>query len=239
MSTEQKKTASEAILDAIKGGRIVMRPRWHFILRAALAALGVLLALCAAAYIASFILFALRLSGLWFLPAFGFRGFWILLIRLPHLLILLALVFIVLLELLVRKYPFAYRQPLLYTALGVIAVALAGSFLFAKISFHERFYRHVHTGDLPFYAGPAEQFYRFFGEARWPDMHRGAIESIAGSRIVMRDRFGTTFTIAITPGTRLANGVHFSVGDEIIVLGEEAGGEGSTVLNAQGIEKLQ
>src|SRR3989344_2081055 len=127
-----KKSIHEAVLERIRGGEVTMRPRWHFMLKATLVVAGIALAGLTLLFVVSLAMFALRASGVWFMPAFGWHGFAVFLWSLPKLLILLAIVFIIILELLVRHYAFAYRRPLLISALMVIALALLGGFWFLK-----------------------------------------------------------------------------------------------------------
>jgi len=56
--------------------------------------------------------FFLREGGAWYAPAFGGRGWFVLLHSAPLLLLFLVAVFALILEILVRKYSFAYRAPL-------------------------------------------------------------------------------------------------------------------------------
>src|SRR3989344_3614541 len=114
------RSIKEEVIARIKRGETIMRPRWHFVLRAMLYALGVLIAALALVYLASFIMFVLRETGLLFVPSFGFRGVGVFLFSLPWFLILLSLVFVFVLEVLVRRYAFAYRKPLLYSVFGIV-----------------------------------------------------------------------------------------------------------------------
>src|SRR5205823_1531144 len=94
----QNNITQKNILDKIKEGKIKMKPRAYFIARTVFFALGVIILLLFLIYLASFIVFSLRVSGLVFLPGFGFSGVRILFGSLPWLLIFLAAALIVLLE---------------------------------------------------------------------------------------------------------------------------------------------
>src|SRR4030042_4792350 len=132
-----KNSLQNSILEKIKSGQAKIRPKWHFVLKTLLLAAGVLFGTLALLYLASFVLFVLRQTGSWFLPSFGWRGIMVFLISMPWLLVILGVVFIILLELLVRHYSFAYRNPLLYSLLGIIVFVIIASVFVAKTSFHE------------------------------------------------------------------------------------------------------
>ncbi len=136
------------ILKAIEAGKVSMRPRWHFVLQAALLLIGTVLAVLALVYLVSFIFY---ISG-------QRHGLGELLSSLPWLLLLLAAVFIVILEILVRKYSFAYRKPMLYTVFLILALVIVSGFLIARTSFHRNLFDRAHRGELPF-GGP---FYRHY-----------------------------------------------------------------------------
>ena len=134
MEHNHNNTLQETLLAKIKEGQMVMRPRWHFVLKAVLGILGMIILAMAALYLISFILFALREAGLLFIPGFGFHGVGVFLFSLPWILILVSLIFIFLLELLVKRYAFGYRKPLLYSLFGVLGLVVLGSIL----SYHFR-----------------------------------------------------------------------------------------------------
>ena len=101
---ENKKSVSEQIVETIRSGGVKMRPKWHFALKTILALTGAVILLLTLIYIASFAIFMLRQTGVLFAPTFGFRGGYVFLRSLPWLLISLLVVFIVVLEILVRHY---------------------------------------------------------------------------------------------------------------------------------------
>ena len=100
----------QGVMDAIKKRNIHMRPRWHFVLVSALAALGVFIVLLALLYIVSLSVFFLRDNGTWFATSFGGRGWFSLLHSVPWLLIFFSIIFIAILEVLVQRYSFVYPQ---------------------------------------------------------------------------------------------------------------------------------
>ena len=147
------------VLKAIQGGQVKMRPKWQFITKAALMLLGVVLVALTTLYLVSFIVFILRQTGVLFVPAFGPGAFGVFFMSLPWLLIALAAIFMLLLEILIKRYSFAYGRPFLYSALAVIFLGIAGGIIIGETPLHERFFDAAENGQLPF-AGPVYEYYR-------------------------------------------------------------------------------
>ncbi|MBU4141685.1 hypothetical protein KKE99_02325, partial [Patescibacteria group bacterium] len=92
-NNKNQKSIKESILSVIKSGQVKMRPRWHFVLKTALAAFGVIILVLTVLYLASFIIFVLRQTGVLFVPAFGLQGWFAFFTNLPIFLIGLLIVF--------------------------------------------------------------------------------------------------------------------------------------------------
>lgn len=217
MNEEQgEKNIGVQVLEAIKHGRIKMRPRWHFVLRAILLLTGIALMFLFLFYLISFIFFTMQQAGNWFVPIFGPRGWFVFLRSLPLLLILLSGTFIVVLEILVRKYSFAYRKPLLYSASVVLLLVLLGGAFMAPM--HRGFFRSAQENRLPMMGG----FYRNFGPPeRSEEVHRGEVIGRSSDGLQMQDVFGGTSTVVIYSETRLPYGADFETGDTIVVFGRK------------------
>ncbi len=222
----------KSVLQAIQSGRIKMRPRWHFVLGAALAATGIFILGLALLYLVSFILFMLKASGAWFAPSLSPRGWFTLLQALPWLLILLCLLFVVLLELLVRRYAFAYQKPLLYSSLGVIIIAVAGGFIVFQTPLHRALFRTAEHGGLPMIGG----FYRGYGMPRLSDVHPGIIVATDTAGFIIQEPFDNgTETVVPANGTPFPAGTGIlAVGDSVVVFGVESG----TVIQAVGFREF-
>lgn len=206
----------DKVLGAIKNGKVKMRPKWHYVLKTALAITGGVLLSLALLYLVSFIFFALRANGVWFMPAFGLSGMRTFVMSLPWLLIFTSLLFIIILEILVKRYAFAYRKPLLYSVLGILALAIIGGFALARAPFHRSLLRRAQEDRSPLTA----PFYREFGMHRFHDIHPGYIASITEDGFILYTRQGETFTVRLVPETRLPFGFNFAEGDEVVVFGD-------------------
>lgn len=223
-------TLQETLLAKIKEGQVVMRPRWHFVLKAILGFLGIVILAMAALYLISFILFALREAGLLFIPGFGFHGIGVFLFSLPWVLILVSAAFIFFLELLVKRYAFGYRKPLLYSVFGVLALVVCGSVLLFRFGFHEEVFKFAEGRGTPF----IDPFYRGYALPRGEGVHRGSISGFTEKGLMLTTRRGEMLEVAIADETEFPYGLDLQIGDEIVVLGDRA----STTIKAVGIRRI-
>lgn len=209
----------DRVLHSIESGELSMRPRWHFVLMSALYAAGGVLLGLALLYVSSFIVFAMNRSGLWFAPGFGPRAFAPFLLSLPWIMIAVAVAFIVLLEVVVRKYSFGFRTPLLYSALTIILLAVVGGFFIAQTPLHERY-----SGGLYRTAGPKPG-----------DIRPCVIETVTEIGFVCINPDGERVAVAVSPDTRLPQGEVLERGDAVVVFGR--GEEG--LIQAKGVKMLR
>lgn len=225
----------DKVMHIIEREGVSMRPRWHFVLMSALVATGALTLLIALLYIISLGLFFLRENGVWYLPAFGGRGWFALLHSAPLLLMVLVAVCALILEILVRKYSFAYRAPLTVSFGGILLLVFIGGFALAQTSFHRRMEFAARHGYLP----PPVGFW--YGDTfRQPppqDIHRGIILMRESNGFVLQSDSGAgTSTVEITPRTRLPYGEDFSPGSVVIVLGDA---DGTDTIRAYGVRRIE
>lgn len=228
--TQNDNSIKERVLEDIQSGKIIMRPRWHFILKATLLATGIILAFLTLLYLISFIIFSLRQTGLFFVPIFGSRGWFSFFRSLPWVLVSFSLLFIIVLEILVRRYSFAHRRPLLYSILGILVLVLVGGTFAAP--WQERFFGSIKDSDIPI-IGP---FYRNFGMEYFDDVHRGIVVAVApDGSFVLQEMRGATSTVFITQDTLFPSRTSFQIGDIVVVLGDEMHHQ----IQAFGIQPIQ
>lgn len=224
----------ESVMSLIQKQKVAMRPRWHFFLISAFATAGVLLLAISLLYIVSLALFFMQENGGWYAPVFGSRGWFVLMHSAPIVLLVLVVICALLLEILVRKYSFAYRAPLTLSLGGILVLVFAGGFMIAQTSLHRRLEFAARNGQI---MPPMGMWY---GTPMRPhkaaDMHRGVIVADESGRLflVESDGGGTT-TVKITSKTRLPFGEDFTTGDMIVVIGDE---EGTGTIRAFGIRKI-
>ena len=227
--SQQPPQLKDSILKAIEDGRVKMRPKWQFITKTALTILGVVLLALTVLYLVSFIVFVLWRSGVLYVPGFGFHSFGIFFLSLPWILILLAAVFMLLLEIFIRRYSFAYGRPFLYSALAVIFLGIVGGIIIGETPLHEKFFDEAENGRLPL-AGP---MYEYFGQQP-QNVTVGLITQITGNGYQVQSGDGDdVFSVVVTPQTQTPPPSSLKVGDIILILGPR---HGNTIL-AQGIQK--
>ncbi|MCX6758141.1 MAG: hypothetical protein NTX14_00350 [Candidatus Nealsonbacteria bacterium] len=222
---------NETVMQAVQSGMIKMRPKWHFILRAALAIIGSIVLALFALYLASFIFFMLLRTGAWFIPAFGFHAIVVFLISLPWLLILLTALFVIILEVLVRRYSFAYRWPLLYSAIAIILIVLIGGFAVAKTPIHKHLIEYD-QGNGPLCCGGV---YRDMDRPRSNDIHIGMIIEFTEDGFRLQDRGQENLRVVVSKKTRLPYGSDYSVKNVVVVFGPLH----DNIIDALGVRRIE
>lgn len=220
----------DAIFNKIKKGEVKMKPKIFFVLKTTMAILAVFAVALVILYLISFIVFAMRASGAWFLPGFGFMGIKIFAGALPWLLIIIAVILIAVLEILVKYFSFAYRRPLLYSLLGIIIIALIGSFIVDRARIHPGLFSRARENRLPI-AGP---FYRGYGMPSLRNAHQGIVSGVTENGFAMKDINGDMVTVIITPQTRVSPDTDIRENSKVIVLGEIKNG----TIEAAGIREI-
>jgi hypothetical protein len=230
MTDEQKKSVQQNVLAIIEAGQVKMRPRWHFVLQTALMVTGIVLAVLALLFTGSFIVFLLQQNGAWFAPAFGGHGLVELFLALPLIFIAIAIVFIILLQILVRRYEFGYGRPVLYSVIGITIFVVAGSFLIAQTGLHEGLFMRAQNQHLPIAGG----FYRQFGEPDVDHLITGIITKKTDNGFIMVGHHNEEYTVTFTADTQFPQGSDLEIGKAVVVLGDRDDNN----ITADGVEKV-
>ncbi len=225
--SEEQLSLKDQILQQITAGETKMRPHSYFIVRTILLASGTVLLTLTLLYTISLIVFVTELNGSAELPAFGLQGIIPLIFALPWILIGTCLLTLILLELLVHHYAFAYRKPLVYSLIGVFVVAILGSMVVTRFRLHEQLFEFAQAEKLPL-AGP---FYRDYDRHRVRNIYPGIVASIHDKGFYLVTRQSETFTIIVSDQTAKPDGWFWHEGDVVVVLGNED----DQVINAAGI----
>ena len=226
----QKLTTAKKVLGKIKNDQIKMRPKARFVLKSILIILGIFLVFFFTLYLVSFILFALRVSGVWHLSGFGFYGFRASLILLPWLLILIAIVLLIILEILVKHFSFVYHRPIFYSILAAVLFTLLGSFIIDKMQFHSCLFQKAQEERLPVMG----KFYRDLGIEKDHNVCRGIVLEITENGFQVETPRGKVLNVNITSETQFSDGADIKKDDVIIILGER----GDSEIQAIGIRKV-
>ena len=202
-------------MEKIESGRVKMRPKWRFILETVLWIVGLAVAALASLYLISLTVFVLHRSGLWFAPSFGPRGWMVLLVSFPWLILIAAVIFIVGLEIFVRHYSFAWRYPLLYSTLAVMCLAVIGGLIVAATPLH----RNLRQGP----GQPMRPFYEQLDLERARSISVGIIIDVNDNGFILQEWHGETLTVVVTHNTRLPQHMPFKIGDTVVVFGQRSG----------------
>ncbi|MBP9731878.1 MAG: hypothetical protein KBD29_00240 [Candidatus Magasanikbacteria bacterium] len=230
MQEEYKKNTIDHILESIKKGELKMRPKWHFMLKTVLLILGSVILALSLFYLISLIIFGLRETGVIFTPGFGVRGTIIFLRSLPWLLILLVGIFLVILEILVRSYSFAYKTPLVYSAALIVLIAFVGGWIVARTPLHTVMIRHVPEFNIPLVGGGYPDIRR----PMFKEVHTGRIIVITPRGFDIQNPRNEMFMVIITPQTQIKRDVQFHAGDRVMIMGPRFENE----IRAMGVRKI-
>ena len=232
------KNPKDAVLEQIRAGTLTMRPKFYFFLKAFLVALVACLILALSIFIASFIVFGMRLSGSDSLLAFGSRGLLTFFQIFPWPLAFLDVGLLILLEWLLRRFKFAYSRSILYFLLVLIIVVGSVSIVFERSTgFHQNVFEHSERDELPsllqnFYEGAHQPLPEGLG------VFRGIVISREETMFVMthndfdNDEDDGTWTVLIPEAFDEET---IEIGDRFFV----AGDEDDKVIRAYGLKELE
>ena len=231
---ESEASTKQRILRRIHEGELRMRPKWHFLLKTALIFIGGVILALALLYVASFVIFVLRQTGAVYVPGFGFHGLVQFLLATPWRLLVLGAAFLVVLEILVRRFAFAYRTPLLYSLVVILLFMIGGSYVVARTGMHEAIFQRAQEkpGRAIRIMGAMHQEY---GLRELKQIHPGAVSSVSDDGFIMLNPRREQVAVQVSERTRLqpANLV-FERGQHVVVWGER---EGETI-QARGIKRV-
>lgn len=215
---EDKIDIKNFILEKIKTGNIKKIPRLVFGLKGLLFALAGLAVFILILYFISFLLFAMQSSGLMHLSSLGFKGFELLFVNFPWILLILVVVLILVLEILVNKYSFSYKRPLIYSFLAIIIIALSLGFLVWKLSFQEKIYQNFKNDTF------IKTFYDKYITPSPDIFHPGTVLKLTKNGLVLegREKFGVN--VKISENTQMPKDFKIYKGGKILVIGKVVDG---------------
>jgi hypothetical protein len=213
--SNQENSIKDSVIKAISDGKISMRPRWQFVLRAVLLICGIMVLVLALLYLVSFAIFVLHETGEWFVPGFGPHGIREFLSSFPWVILLLSVAVLVSLEILVRKYSFSYKRPVVYTIFGIVILVMVGGVVVAQTPLHGGLYVRAHSNHLPI----AGSLYRDFDRPNMGNVTVGRITVVEDDNLMILDHGGNTVTVKFSDDMNYPDGNKFKVGDTIVILG--------------------
>lgn len=233
METEdytKESSVKENLLSAINDGEVEMRPRWHFLAHSILAAIGAMFLLMWVLYVVSLILFSLRKTGALQMPAFGAPGWYEFFAVLPWLLIAVSVLAIILLESLLHRYAFAYRQPVLYSFVALLFIAICGAIAVDRMQVHT-FIRTFSTARGLY---PVESFYQDIDCEHDYRFIKGGVIQNGTDEVIVAEEDGSLSRIVFDTRAQFAGERGFATSDTIFVFGDRDG----DVVHARGLRLL-
>ncbi len=189
----------ETILNAIEKNEIKPRSRAYFVLCGLLSIIGCIVVAISLMFMASLIVFSAERRGLLDVPAFGLSGWYAFFSSLPWLLIIGCLVFVAVLELLVRRHRFAYRAPLLYSVGGIFLLTLVAGWWVAKTPLHPAVSQYANEHRRAFLV----PLYERFSVPIEGRIVRGQIEYFSDGGFSLSVRRHTSIPIMVNGKTRI------------------------------------
>lgn len=183
----QNKDIKSFVLEKIQSGKINMRPRFYFVLGVVSLIIVSILTLVTSSLLISFIIFSLITSGKLFLFGFGAHGFLMFFALFPWLLLFVEIVFIILLEWLIKKFKFGYRSSLSRLVFVILLISVAISVIIDITPLHSTLLRRAEQRNLPLVG----DYYR--GIRRPPsaqEIFRGVVSDVGTSSFVLTQRNG-------------------------------------------------
>lgn len=220
---------SDHVIDAIKSGKAKMRPRRYFVAQAILTVVAAVLLFFLILFLATFVIFALEENGGFFAINFGLVGWAIFFESLPWTALLISLAFVLILWILLRRYPLVYHQPFLYTLLILIAAISLISFFLSGPSLQGGFMQYISQNQLPFVSGVYE-----YETAPGKGIYRGEVLFMITNGFVLESALGHTSTVFMAPGA----GSDLSAigpGEYVLIFGHIVA---SSTIEASGLEKI-
>ncbi|MDP2789777.1 MAG: hypothetical protein Q8O51_01480 [bacterium] len=215
------------IESAINTGRVHMRPRWHFVLRAIIRVAAVTLTGLVVLFLVSFVLFTLRASGVGVLTGFGWRGMIAYVTSLPWLIIVITLSLLVLLEIGIRRFGIGYRRPIAYTLLGILFALAVGGVILARTNLHTRWDTAATDQRLPVVGG----LYRGFGPRAQHAVTQGVILETTMSGFTLQADSGETYMVTVEKSARIPTPEAITPGARVMVGGDVK----NSTINAFGV----
>lgn len=230
-NNDKKNSIKEKVLAQIKSEQVEMRPKSRFILKSVLTFIGLIFTALSLVYLASFLIYFLRQSGIIYLSGFGMRGLGAFLGSFPWLLVLLGIVLLVVVEILSRRYSFGYRTPAVYVILTVLLVITGGAFLVAQTGIHPYLHKQAQNKKLHGFGG----IYRSHQKPGPKKPEIGEIVSVKNGNFVLENNQGQRFTVKVNENTRILNEENLKKGAVVVVMGQKQG----DVIEAFGVRKIE
>lgn len=148
-----------SVVEAIKAGKVAMKPKWHFMLKTAFTVLVSLILFLVLIYLISFIGLIIHEKHLFDIFNLGPRGLYDFMFSLPWIVVFLSIIFVIVFYILIKKYAFVYEKPFIYSFFGLIFLTI---FIGCIIHIFDDNFRFARFGENThvIILGPMHRYYR-------------------------------------------------------------------------------
>jgi hypothetical protein len=230
-----KTTLSDKVIGEIKDRQVKMKPRFYFVFKTVFFVVTLVFVFLAIVFLVSFILFVVQGNGTWFLFGFGWPGIRMFLAYFPWILALIALAFLVLMEILIHRLGFAYRRPLIISLVGVLCIGLVTGIFVATTPLHEGAFQSAQESTLPV----AGALYRNYGVMPTENLFSGVVsEPINENDFSIETPEGQNVKIQMSTSTSFGQDIikqKVEKSDPVMIMGEKKGSE----IRAFGVHKFE
>jgi hypothetical protein len=227
-----KNSLKEEILNKIKHDEIKMKSKFHFVFRIAAFVFFLILIFVGIIYFLSFIFFVVfKMNSGSALMGFGFRGIESILSAMPWVLILIVLFFVVIFEVMLTRFKFAYRRPIIYSLLIIIVLFFGLSFCIHHTSFHTNLFMLNKERGLPALGPLYEQYQRM----DFKNVYCGIVTAISDTGFEIRwiDNPAVEFEVSVPPD--FTKHKTLETGDVVILIGKR----NDTVINLIDLTEIE
>lgn len=133
---QTKNTIEKTVMEKIMSGKIVMKPRWYFILGSTLTLLGLVGVSVGAIFLINLLFFLLRKRG------FGILKLQLMIYSFPWWILLLAIILIATGIWFLKKYEFSYKKNFLLIVIAFVVSIFLAAFLIDSMGINETWSRH-------------------------------------------------------------------------------------------------
>lgn len=222
---------TQNVLEQIKSGQVKMHSRTYFLVRAFLSAALIFLTALFAWFFFSLMLFVIQRHNALYLPLFGLTGLKALLISFPWLVLILGVVLFVVFDLFLNNYSVAYRRPVAYTALAVIAFLFCGIGVVHATGLNSRLHDFLKTKNLPVLS----RLYEFSENGFEKSLLFGRVEEVDDDGFVITTSQGKEAVLKTGADTKYSNGKTLQRGETVIVGAKQNGDK----YDAYGVHKVK
>ena len=238
MNENENKKLKDSVLEKIETGKINMKPRFYFVAEVTALIVVAILTLLTSSLLVSFIIFSLIASGKLFLLGFGVRGLLTFFVLFPWSLLIVEIIFIILLEWLIKKFKFGYRSSLTRLVFVILLISIALSVVIIITPFHNILQNRAEQRNLPIIGS-------YYRGLRRPipdqEIFRGVVSNVGTSSFVIdqsvdvddNEASNSYYLIDLPPN--VPSSFFPSVGDTVFVAGKLTSYD---TVEAYGIQKF-